>query len=143
MTGSHPPAAVRSPAASVLLLACAVAFGCCANVAFGRDASVRVLTVTATAYNSVPEQTHGDPHDGAWGDRLAPGTRAIAVSRDLVALGLHRGVRVRIAGFPDEWVVLDRMPSRWTRRIDLYMGRDVDAARAFGRREVQITWSGS
>ena len=109
----------------------------------GAGGGERSLVVVATAYNSVPEQTHGDPHDGAWGDRLAPGTRAIAVSRDLVALGLRRGVRVRIAGFPDEWVVLDRMPSRWTRRIDLYMGRDVDAARAFGRREVQITWTGS
>jgi 3D (Asp-Asp-Asp) domain-containing protein len=39
-------------------------------------------------------------------------------------------------------MVLDRMPSRWTRRIDLYMGRDVEAARAFGRREVRITWAG-
>ncbi len=142
MTGPHPPAAARSPA-SVLLLVCAVVFGCCANLAPGRAGKLRALTVTATAYNSVPEQTHGDPHDGAWGDRLAPGTRAIAVSHDLLGLGLRRGVRVRIAGVPGEWVVLDRMPSRWTRRIDLSMGRDVDAARAFGRREVQITWSGS
>jgi 3D (Asp-Asp-Asp) domain-containing protein len=143
MTGSHPPAAVRSPAASVLLLACALAFGCCAKVASGRNASVRVLTVTATAYNSVPEQTEGDPHVAAWGDVLVPGMRSVAVSSDLLERGLRRGATVRIAGLPGEWVVLDRMPSRWTRRIDLYMGRDVDAARAFGRREVQITWSGS
>jgi 3D (Asp-Asp-Asp) domain-containing protein len=142
MTG-HPPAAGRRPAASTLLLVCALVFGCCANVARGRVADARALTVTATAYNSVPEQTHGDPHDGAWGDRLAHGMRAIAVSHDLVALGLRRGVRVRIAGLPGEWVVLDRMPSRWTRRIDLYMGHDVEAARAFGRREVRITWTGS
>jgi 3D (Asp-Asp-Asp) domain-containing protein len=52
-------------------------------------------------------------------------------------------VRVRIAGLPGEWVVLDKMPARWQRRIDLYMGRDVDAARAFGRRGVQITWTDS
>jgi 3D (Asp-Asp-Asp) domain-containing protein len=142
MTGPHPPAAVRSPAASVLLLVCALVFGCCANLAPGR-AKLRALTVTATAYNSVPEQTEGDPHEGAWGDRLAHGTRAIAVSHDLVALGLRRGVRVRIGGLPGEWVVLDRMPSRWTRRIDLYMGRDVAAALAFGKREVRITWAGS
>ena len=143
MTGSHPPAAVRSPAASTLLLVCVLVFGSCANVAPGRRPSVRALTVTATAYNSVPGQTHGDPHDGAWGDRLAPGTRAIAVSQDLVALGLGRGATVRIVGLPGEWVVLDRMPSRWTRRIDLYMGRDVAAALAFGKREVQVTWTGS
>jgi 3D (Asp-Asp-Asp) domain-containing protein len=69
--------------------------------------------------------------------------RAIAVSPDLVSLGLRRGVHVRIAGLPGEWKVLDRMPSRWTRRIDLYMGRDVRAARDFGKREVRITWAGS
>jgi 3D (Asp-Asp-Asp) domain-containing protein len=40
-------------------------------------------------------------------------------------------------------VVLDRMPSRWTRRIDLFMGRDVAAALAFGKREVRISWTGS
>ena len=143
MTGPHPPAAVRSPAASVLLLVCALVFGCCANLAPGRAAKLRALTVTATAYNSIPEQTQGDPHVGAWGDRLAPGTKAIAVSHDLVALGLRRGATVRIADLPGEWVVLDRMPSRWTRRIDLYMGRDVGAALAFGKREVRITWTGS
>ena len=143
MTGSHPPAAVRSPGAAALLLGCCFVLGSCANVASWPHAPARAMTVTATAYNSLPGQTHGDPHDGAWGDRLMPGTRAIAVSRDLVALGLRRGARLRIAGLPGEWVVLDRMPSRWTRRIDLYMGRDVEAARTFGRREVQITWTGS
>jgi 3D (Asp-Asp-Asp) domain-containing protein len=142
MTGPRPPAAARSPAAC-LLLACALGFGCCANLAPGRGTKPRALTVTATAYNSVPEQTEGDPHEGAWGDRLSHGTRAIAVSHDLVSLGLRRGVRVRIDGLPGEWVVLDRMPSRWTRRIDLYMGRDVEAALAFGRREVRIIWTGS
>src|SRR3990172_528691 len=115
MTGSHPPAAVRSPAASALLLVCALAFGCCANVASGRQANLRALTVTATAYNSVPEQTHGDPHDAAWGDVLVPGTRAIAVSPDLVALGLRRGVRIRIAGFPGAGKGLHTMPSRGPR----------------------------
>ena len=143
MTGSHPPAAVRSPAAAALLLGCCFVLGSCANVASWPHAPARAMTVTATAYNSLPGQTHGDPHDGAWGDRLTPGTRAIAVSRDLVALGLRRGARLRIAGLPGEWVVLDRMPSRWTRRIDLYMGSDLRAARHFGKREVQITWTGS
>jgi 3D (Asp-Asp-Asp) domain-containing protein len=143
MTGPHPPAAVRSPAAALQLLACAFLAGSCASVASWPHAPERAMTVTATAYNSLPGQTHGDPHDGAWGDRLAPGTRVVAVSRDLVALGLGRGARIRIAGIPGEWVVLDRMPSRWTRRIDLYMGRDVRAARDFGKREVRITWAGS
>lgn len=148
MTGPHPPAAVRSTAARALLLVCSFVLGSCASVASwphappAPQAPARTLTVTATAYNSVPEQTEGDPHDGAWGDRIAPGMRAIAVSPDLVALGLGRGTRVRIEGLRGEFVVLDRMPSRWTRRIDVYLGKDVRAAREFGKREVQITWGG-
>jgi len=96
--------------------------------------------VTATAYNSVRAQTDGNPSIAAWGDRLQPGMRAIAVSHDLIRLGLTRGVYVRIDGLPGEWVVLDRMHSRWRKRIDIYMGVDVRAARRWGRRQVQIRW---
>src|SRR5262245_28046731 len=41
------------------------------------------LLVTATAYNSLPEQGVGAGQHGAWGDRLEPGMRTIAVSHDL------------------------------------------------------------
>jgi 3D (Asp-Asp-Asp) domain-containing protein len=143
MTGSHPPAAVRSTAALALLVACGFVLGSCASVASWPHAPARTLSVTATAYNSVPEQTEGDPHVAAWGDRIVPGMRAIAVSRDLVALGLGRGTRVRIEGLRGEFVVLDRMPSRWTRRIDVYLGKDVRAAREFGKRKLQISWADS
>ena len=61
------------------------------------------LTVTATAYNSLPAQTSGDPNVAAWGDTLEPGMLAIAVSRDLIPLGLTRGVAVRIEGLPGEF----------------------------------------
>jgi 3D (Asp-Asp-Asp) domain-containing protein len=110
----------------------------CASLGPGREQSLRV---TATAYNSLPGQTHGDPSIAAWGDRLEPGMRAIAVSRDLIPLGLDRGTRVRIEGLPGEYVVLDKMAGRWTRKIDIYMGEDVTAARAWGHRPVQIHWS--
>jgi 3D (Asp-Asp-Asp) domain-containing protein len=99
------------------------------------------LTVTATAYNSLPGQTQGDPTLAAWGDRLAPGMRAIAVSRDLIPLGLTRGARVRIHGLPGEYVVLDKLAARWKRRIDIYMGTDVAAARRWGKRTVRISWA--
>jgi 3D (Asp-Asp-Asp) domain-containing protein len=66
--------------------------------------------------------------------------RAIAVSRDLLELGLVRGVRVRIEGLPGEYAVLDKMARRWRRKIDIYMGDDVEAARAWGVREVRIHW---
>lgn len=98
------------------------------------------LEVVATAYTSHPEQTSGDPTEAAWGDRLEPDTKAVAVSRDLLRLGLRRGARVRIEGLPGEYVVLDKMARRWRRRIDVYMGRDREAARRFGRREVTIRW---
>jgi len=67
--------------------------------------------------------------------------QAIAVSRDLLDLGLVRGSRVRIQGLPGEYVVLDKMAKRWRRKIDIYMGVDRDAALAWGIQEVVIHWS--
>lgn len=98
------------------------------------------LVVEATAYNSVPDQTEGDPSVAAWGDRLRPGVNAVAVSDDLLDLGLVRGTRVRIEGLSGEFLVLDRMHSRWRRSIDIYMGKDVDAALDWGRKDVRIYW---
>lgn len=97
--------------------------------------------VTATAYNSLASQADRTPTIAAWGDKLEPGMKAIAVSRDLLAQGLTRGMRVKIEGLEGEYVVLDRMPSRWSKRIDIYMGEDVRAARNWGVREVQIRWT--
>ena len=99
------------------------------------------LIVTAAAYNSLPSQTDGSPNVGAWGDRIAPGVKAIAISQDLGSLGLRRGAKVRIDGLPGEYVVLDMMPSRWKRHIDIYMGDDVKGARSWGRRKVKIWWT--
>ena len=81
------------------------------------------------------------PTEAAWGDRLSPGMKVIAVSRDLLEMGLGRGTRVKIDGLEGEYVVLDKMSRRWTRRIDLYMGVDVKAARRWGKREVRIHWT--
>jgi 3D (Asp-Asp-Asp) domain-containing protein len=99
------------------------------------------LLVTATAYNSTVAQTDSDPTMSAHGVRLAPGMQVIAISRDLESLGLSPGTRVRIEGLPGEWAVVDRMAKRWRRRIDVYMGLDIDRAREFGRRKVKMSWS--
>lgn len=109
----------------------------------GQEAAprVRVLVVKASAYNSTYTQTDSTPSIGAWGDRLRPGMKVIAVSKDLFEMGLRRGQRVRIAGLEGEYIVLDRMPSRWRQKIDIYMGRDVRAARAWGIRDVEISWA--
>jgi 3D (Asp-Asp-Asp) domain-containing protein len=98
------------------------------------------LFVEATAYNSVVGQTEGNPEIGAWGDRLVPGVNSVAVSTDLVELGMKRGTRVRIEGLRGEFLVLDRMPPQWQRRIDIHMGDNVDAAKEWGRRGVRIYW---
>lgn len=104
--------------------------------------TLKQLRVTVTAYNSVTWQTKaGNPSVAAWGDTLKPGMRALAVSRDLEKLGLKHGQEVYIQGVPGRWVVLDRMHYRFRKRVDLYMGRDVKAAKDWGIRKRIITWS--
>lgn len=101
------------------------------------------LSVSASAYNSVAWQTTQDkPTVATWGDELKPGMRAIAVSRDLVERGLTHGTRVKIEGLPGVYIVRDKMGSRWRNKIDIYMGKDVTAAREFGlRKDIEISWA--
>jgi 3D (Asp-Asp-Asp) domain-containing protein len=104
-------------------------------------ADEQTLEVTASAYNSLAAQTHGEPNIGAWGDRLVPGMKSIAVSRDLMELGLTQGVLVRIDGLPGEYQVLDKMAKRWKKKVDIYMGEDRQAALDWGVRKVTIRWN--
>ena len=106
-------------------------------IASGNEQSI---VVTATAYNSIPEQTNDQPNVTAWGDQLAPGMKVIAVSRDLIPLGLDYRAPVSIEGLAGEYLVLDKMNRRWEKRIDIYMGEDIEAARAWGARQVRIRW---
>lgn len=99
------------------------------------------LVVKASAYNSLADQTNAQPNLTAWGDRLEPGMKSIAVSRDLIALGLGHNAVVRIEGLPGTYRVLDKMAKRWTKKIDIYMGVDREAARTWGVREVTIYWT--
>lgn len=98
----------------------------------------RKLAIVATAYNSVEAQTDDTPDIAAWGDKLEPGMKSIAVSRDLLKMGLKRGSRVWISGLQGEYVVLDKMNKRWRKRIDVYMGEDVRAALNFGKRNLVL-----
>ena len=108
---------------------------------FAGCSSEQRMTVTATAFNSTPAQTDSRPTETACGDKLKPGSRVIAVSRDLTEKGLVCGTEVRIEGFDEPWTVADLTAARHEQLIDLYMGRDIKAARAWGRREVQIAWA--
>ncbi|WP_027184743.1 3D domain-containing protein [Desulfovibrio inopinatus] len=104
------------------------------------NADVNAMVVKSTAYTSHGSQTHGDPFKAAWGDRLKPGMKAIAVSSDLIPLGLKRRTKVTIDGLEGEFLVLDKMSRRWKRKIDIYFGTDLKAARKWGRRKVTIRW---
>ena len=99
------------------------------------------LTVTATAYNSVPEQTsYEHPEITAWGDSITPGVKWIAVSRDLLKKGLSYNTLVKIDTFKGVYLVKDKMHPRWRNRIDIYMGTNVRKAREWGRRKVKIKY---
>ncbi len=101
-----------------------------------------VLKVTATAYTSHVAQTDSTPNIAAWGDKLRPGIKAIAVSRDLLKIyGLKHGTKVRIKGLSGEYMVLDKMNKRWRKKIDIYMGKDLKKAYKWGRRKVELRWS--
>lgn len=97
--------------------------------------------VTATAYNSLASQTHADhPSITAWGDTLEPGMKVVAVSRDLIRQGLTHNKKIRIEGFPGVYRVLDKMNPRWSNRIDIYMGKNVEKAKEWGRQKVTISY---
>lgn len=100
------------------------------------------LVVTATAYTSHVGQTDSTPNIAAWGDRLRPGMKVIAVSRDLLNVyGLKHKQKVRIKGLKGEYLVLDKMNKRWRKKIDIYMGMNKRKAFKWGRRKVEIQWN--
>lgn len=98
----------------------------------------KTLSVKSSAYNSVPSQTDNQPSVAAWGDTLKPGMKVIAVSRDLIAIGLKHNTEVIIEGYPDVYLVKDKMNSRYRNRIDVYMGLDIKRAKEWGQKKLNI-----
>ena len=96
-----------------------------------------VRTVTATTYLS-PEGT--GLHRGAWGDELHPGLKAVAVSEELISLGLVHRSEVRIEGLPGSYTVLDRLEPESEADLSVYVGVATEASRAWGQRRVRIHW---
>ena len=106
-----------------------------------RGIGKRKLRVTATAYSSHKGQTDSTPFLAAWNNRLRPGMKIIAVSRDLLTrYGMRNGTRVRIGGLKGYYTVRDKMNKRYKKRIDIYMGVDRRRALRWGRRSVVIYW---
>ncbi len=101
----------------------------------------KCMEVIATAYNSTPAQTRPGTTGNitAWGDTLEEGMLSVAISRDLLDSGFVHGSKIRIEGYDDElFVVNDKMNARYTNRVDLYMGTNVDSARQFGKQKLRI-----
>ncbi len=99
----------------------------------------RKLRVTATAYSSHGNQTDKTPFLAAWNNRLRPGMKIIAVSRDMLTkYGLHNGSKVKIGGLPGYYTVRDKMNKRYRKRIDIYMGVNRRRALRWGRRSVML-----
>lgn len=121
----------------VFLMISMVLIGC--NKTKEKDTTT--ITVTATAYNSVESQTKkGNIGLAAWGDTLVPGIKTIAVSRDLIPMGLGHNAVVEIDGLEGTFIVKDKMNKRWKKKIDIYMGLDEEAAIEWGKKEVEITF---
>ncbi|MCK0132204.1 3D domain-containing protein [Flavobacteriaceae bacterium F08102] len=96
------------------------------------------INVRASAYNSLAYQTSSQPQIAAWGDSLKPGMKCIAVSKDLIKMGIKHNTEVKLEGQKGVFMVKDKMHSRWKKRIDIYMGTDVKEARHWGIRRLKI-----
>lgn len=121
----------------VIVLGAGLGLGACSG---GEES--RSMEVVATAYTLAEGETkQGNVGLAAWGDRLEPGMKAIAVSRDLIDRGLSNGTRVRIEGLDGNYIVRDKMNKRWTKKIDIFMGYDRRRAREWGRQTVNIRWN--
>ena len=98
------------------------------------------IKVTATAYTSSTKECDATPFLAAWRNKLSPKVPSIAVSRDLLDIGLTNGMKVHIEGLEGEFVVLDKMNKRWKNRIDIYMNTDRKKALKFGKRKLKVYW---
>lgn len=98
------------------------------------------IEVKASAYNSLRYQTSSNPSIAAWGDSLKPGMYCIAVSRDLIQLGLKHNTPVKIEGLDSIYLVKDKMHRRKKKQIDIYMGVNVKKAKSWGIKRLKIQY---
>lgn len=101
----------------------------------------KCLDVHASAYNNLSWQTKTvNPSIAAWGDTLKEGMKVIAVSRDLLDSGLQHNTAVYIPRLQDTFYVKDKMHWRWKNKIDIFMGKDIEKAREWGKQKLAIKW---
>jgi len=104
------------------------------------EKKIQKLHVTSTAYTSRKKETDSSPTIAAWNNKLSPHKKSIAVSRDLLKMGLGNGTRVQVKGLSGTYTVRDKMNKRWRKKIDIYMGNNLQKAKQWGNRKVTIYW---
>lgn len=85
----------------------------------------RIVTVSMTAYNSLPEQTDSNPFETAMGTT----TRHGIVAANFVPLGTY--IKIPELYGDEIFMVEDRMNARYTNCVDIWMEEYTDA-RQFG-----------
>ncbi|WP_276392078.1 hypothetical protein [Eudoraea chungangensis] len=112
----------------------------CKNGSENNKEEWKAIEVTATAYNSVKSQTSNTPEIGAWGDSLLPEMKCIAVSRDLLNMGIKHNSRVKISGLQGIYLVKDKMNKKWKKKIDIFMGTNIQKAKEWGSQKVILQY---
>ncbi len=119
-----------------------VALGRLDNPAYlfaSKQSDTKILEVKALAYVGCSPKSKRTAR-GAWGDALTSDVKAVAVSPDLLDMGLDHGNVIHIEGLPGEYRVLDVMHSRHEKTIDIFYGSDRCGAMAWGQRNLTISW---
>ena len=104
------------------------------------EPEMKCMEVKASAYNSISNQTRPGTSGRitAWGDTLTDKIQSVAISRDLLDSGMVHGTMLYIEGFKEPFKVNDKMNRRFKNKIDIHLGTDIKAARAFGNQKLNI-----
>ena len=86
---------------------------------------------TITAYNTVPEQTWGDPCISASGDNICGKKNVVACPRSIPL-----GTWVIIDN--EYYQCLDRLALKYDDRFDISFDKDIEGAKEFGKQEKEV-----
>ena len=86
---------------------------------------------TITAYNTVPEQTWGDPCISASGDNICNKNNVVACPRSIPL-----GTWIIIDG--EYYQCLDRLALKYDNRFDISFDKDIEGAKKFGKQNKEV-----
>lgn len=86
---------------------------------------------TITAYNTIPEQTWGDPCISASGDNICNKNNVVACPRSIPL-----GTWVIIDG--EYYQCLDRLALKYDNRFDISFDKDIEGAKKFGKQNKEV-----